>query len=805
MLIQEKSKSRWIGKSTPRVEDSRLIQGKGRFLNNIKFPGALHAVFLRSNLAHATLQSIDVSEALRHPGVRLVLTGKDVKESLRPWPHLLPVPDYYGMAVDKVRYAGEPLALIVASDPSSAEDALDLIRVNSDPLPVVSDIEGATKDGAPLVHAGFKGNVAWHKTYTYGDVDAAFRESDLTVSERFYFPRYASTPLDTTTCVAEFDRSTGELTIWDHNQQAPMYHARYAKVLGISTNKLRIINPEIGGGFGNKVHVYSYSALIALAAIKLGATVRWVAERREDMEGVMHSPDRVTYAQLALKRDGTMLGLKLNLTDNFGAFLRHPEPHNVTRAFPTILGPYRVKAISIDAVGVFTNTCPTGPDRGYGQQHSSFVLERMVDIAAKKLSMSVDEIRFKNLIPADAMPYETPLGSIYDSGDYPTALAKAMELVDYKSVCRQRDELRKVGRYLGVGLGCIVEGGATGSGFVRLWGLESKHAAGYASASEAASIRVLPDGRALVAMGTVPQGQGHETAAAQIVADRLGLDVKDVKVATGFDSQFHPYSANGSGTYASRFSTIGVGALLEASEKIRAKMLRIASYRLKVDQAQLEFEPGRVVVKGDSQKGISIKEIARISHSMIALLPPGLEPGLDAVATYTFPNSGPVGDDMKGNLCTSYANLAGAAVVEVDSGTGVVKIQKLAIVHDAGTIINPLIVKGQIDGGAAHGVGGALYEQFVYNEDGQLLSNTFADYLAVTAVEMPRLTTESMESPSPFTPLGAKGCGEGSSILLPSVLSNAVEDALSSFGVAIRQLPLSPEYLWRMIGHRAPS
>jgi 2-furoyl-CoA dehydrogenase large subunit len=795
--LPKKPESKWVGRGLTRKEDNRLVVGKARFIDNLKFPNCSYAAILRSPYPRAEITKIDLSGAANLSGVRAILTGKEVKESMKPWPHLFPVPDYYGIAVDRVNFVGEPVAIVAAEDEFSAVDALERIDVEYKPLPFVTSIEQSTSDSAPLIHPNFPKNVAWQKHYTYGNVSSAFQNADEIISDDFYFPRYSSTPLDPTSCVATYEPSGGELTIYDQNQQSPMYHARYARVLNIPSNKIRVVNPDIGGGFGNKIHAYPYTALISLLAIKLGGTVRWVADRTEDMMAVMHSADRLTHVDAAVRSDGKVLGLRMRLTDNFGAFIRHPEPQNVTRAFPSFLGCYDIGAVEIDASGVFSNTCPTGANRGYGQQHSFFVLERMMDIIARKLRLTSEGIRFRNFIPTSAMPYETPIGSIYDGGDYPEALRKAMELIEYDKARDEQTRAKARGSYIGVGLANIVEGGGTTFGFARLWGLEGKFAAGYASAAEAAMVKVLADSKVVVAMGTVPQGQGHETVASQIVADELGLQPDDITVMPGFDSAFHPYSTNGSGTYSCRFSQIGVGALVGASRKVRDKMLHIAAYRLKTDIEDLELSQGKVFSKNNPSQSITVKEISRIAHNMVALLPPGMEAGLDATYTYTFPNSGPVGDDLKGNLCTSYANLAGAAVVEIDPGTFQISIKKLAIVHDSGTVLNAKIVKGQVDGATAHGVAGALYEQFVYGEDGQLLTSTFADYLPITCVEMPDLVLAHMESPSPFTPLGAKGCGEGGAILAPGLIANAVEDALYEKGVRIRDLPITPDKLWK--------
>ncbi len=790
---------KYIGKSLKRKEDLRLLTGSGFFNDDVKLPNMLYVVFLRSPYAHAWIKRIDLSRVRRNPKVKAVLTGADIKNLIKPWPHLIKVPPYYGIAVDKVRYVGEPVVALAAETRYDAVDALEDVEVEYEPLNVASSIEKALSDVAPLIHEGFERNIAWHRHYRYGDVDRLFSEADRVFRERFYFHRFASTPLEPTSIVVDYNPSTGEFTIYDQNQQAPMYHARYARVLGVPASKIRIITRDIGGGFGNKIPVYPYTILLALLAKVSGRPVKWMATRREDLTALMHSPDRITEAEVAVKNDGRILAVRFKIFDNFGAYLRHPEPQNVTRAFPSLTGCYTIEAVEVDAYGVFTNTCPTGPNRGYGQQHASFVLERMVDFVARELNIDKAEIRFRNLIQPNQMPYTTPIGSVYDGGDYPAALRKAMELVRYYEVKRSK---KQDGEYLGVGVACIVEGGATNFGFAKLWGLESNTAQGYASAAESAFVKMLPDSSVVVSMGTVPQGQGHETAAAQIVSEILGVDVRMVNVMTGFDSLYHPYSGLGSGTYASRFSQIGVGAVVGAANKLREKILRIAAYRLETRPEDLEIGEGEVYHRENPEHKITIREIARIAHNMAGFLPPGEEAGLEAAHTYHFPYSGAVGDDLRGNLCSSYANLAGAAVVSVDPDTGAVKIRRLAIVHDAGRVINPLIVEGQLHGAALHGLAGALYEAFIYDENGQLLTSSFMDYLAVTALEMPNIELSHMESPSPFTALGSKGCGEGATILLPALIANAVEDALSELGVRIRESYITPEKIWRLINSR---
>ncbi|MEM2651267.1 MAG: xanthine dehydrogenase family protein molybdopterin-binding subunit [Candidatus Caldarchaeum sp.] len=790
---------KWIGKPLKRKEDHRFITGNGRFVDDIKLNNPLYVAFARSRTAHAVIKSVDASKSSKLPGVKLVLTGKDVAGLMKPWPHLIPTPPYYGMAVDRIRYLGEPVAMVVAEDRYVASDAADLVEVDYQPLNPVVRIEDALSPGAPLLHEGFENNIAWKKRYVYGDVEGDFSKAERTAKGRYYFHRFISAPLEPTAVAAQYDVHSGKLTIYDQHQQAPMYHARYSRVLGIPSSKITITIPDLGGGFGNKQSVYPYTALVAVAAMITGKTVKYVAARSEDFQALMHSPDRLSEAEVAYRADGEILSVRMKVFDNFGAYLRHPDPQNVTRAFPSITGPYRIRSVEIDAVGVFTNTCPTGPNRGYGQQHASFTLERMVDKVANELGRDPAEIRMANMITPGQMPYTTPVGSLYDGGDYPAVLKRAMELAGYEQLRIEQARLREKGLLMGVGVATVVEGGATAFGFARLWGGDPRHVAGYASMAESASVRVLPDGSVLVAMGTVPQGQGHETVAAQIVADVLGVTPDDVTVMPGFDSDAHPYSASGSGTYASRFSQIGVGALVGAAMRVRQKMLEIAAHRLEVNPADLTVEDGKLCVRGHPETSISFKEVARIAHTRIGDLPPDVDAGLEAYYTYHFPYSGTVGDDLRGNLCSSYAFLAGVAAVLVDGSTGAIEVKRLVVVHDSGRAINPLILEGQVNGALVNGLGGALLEGFEYDLDGNLLTSTFVDYLPISAAEVPEITLDHVEIPSPFTVIGAKGSGEGGTILMPVLIANAVNDALKPLGVEITSSRLTPFNVWNLI------
>ncbi|MCS7094463.1 MAG: xanthine dehydrogenase family protein molybdopterin-binding subunit [Thaumarchaeota archaeon] len=797
--LSRKITTRWIGSPVKRKEDLRFITGKGLFVDDFRFDNCLYVAFVRGKVAHAKIRHIETDKASRVRGVVKVLTGEEVADLVKPWPHLIPTPPYYGIAVDKIRYQGEPVAMVIAESKYAAWDAAEAIEVYCEGLRPLVTIDEALSLDAPLIHEGFPRNVAWEKKFIYGDVDGDFSRADRVARGRYYYHRFISAPLEPTALAAVYDRHSGHLTIYDQHQQAPMYHARYSRVLGIPSNRIRIRVPDLGGGFGNKQSVYPYSALIGLAALITGRPVKFVASRSEDFQALMHSPDRLAKVEAAYKLNGEVISVRMKIYDNFGAYLRHPEPHNVTRAFPSIVGPYRIKSIEIDATGVFTNTCPTGPNRGYGQQHASFCLERIIDKVAEELGLDPVELRTVNLIRRNQMPYETPVGSVYDDGDYAAALSYALELAEYEQLKREREKMRGNGDLMGLGVATIVEGGATAFGFARLWGGDPAHVAGYASMAESASVRVHPDGSITVAMGTVPQGQGHETSAAQIVADVLGVTPDDVTVIPGFDSDTHPYSAAGSGTYASRFSQIAVGALVGASLRIREKVLHIAAHKLEANPADLEMRDGMIYIRGNQERFTTFREIARIAHTRLADLPPNTEAGLDAYYTYHFPYSKSVGDDLRGNLCGSYAFLAGVAAVVIDKETGAVDLRRLVVVHDSGRALNPMILEGQLHGAVVNGIGGALLEGFEYDQEGNLLTSTFADYLPISATEVPELRFGHMETSSPFTPLGAKGSGEGGTILVPVLIANAINDALKPLGVEITTSRLTPFNVWRFM------
>ncbi len=787
---------KWVGKPLKRKEDLRFLTGRGRFITDFTLPGMLHVALLRSPYPHAKIRNMDTSKAEKLEGVVKVITGRELKDYVNPFRHVIRVPDYYPMAFDKVRYAGEPVAAVAATSYYTARDAVELIDVEYEPLEAVVDSERAMQEDAPIIHEGFERNIAWHREFSYGDVEEAFNRADKIISGNFTFHRYSSTPIEPYGCAALYDRASGMITLWDQNQQVGLYRARMAEALKLPEHKLRHITLDIGGGFGNKIGIYPYSAIVSVLSMLTGKPVKWVAERREDLMSVQGA-DRKAQVEVAVKNDGKILGMKVKILENIGAYLRHPEPQTVTRGFFTFLGCYDIQDVYIDAYCVFTNKAPTVPNRGYGCHPAYFHLERMVDFVARELNIDKAEIRFRNLIQPNQMPYTTAFGCIYDGGDYPTALRKALEKVEYQKMREEQERLRREGRFLGIGVSAIVEPSATTAAVTALWG--SPIYRKYASTTEAASIKIHPTGRVTVALGTVPQGQGHETVAAQIVAEELGITPEEVEVLPGFDSHTHPFGGE-SGTYASRFAVVGTGALVGAAKKLKEKILNIAAHHLETRPEDLEMDSGRIYVKDAPERYVTLKEIARAAYHQLGMLPTDVEPSLEESYTYMFPYAKPADDKLRANYSAAYAYLAGAAVVEVDVDTGFFYLRRLVIVHDAGTVINPLILEGQVHGAVAHGIGGAVYEEHAYDEaTGQPLAITFADYLVPTALEIPKMEIHHMETPSTFTAIGSKGSGEGASILMPALLANAVEDALEPLGVRITSTPLSNEKIWQAI------
>ena len=765
----------WIGRSLPRREDDRLLRGAGRFVADLARPGQLHAHFVRSPVAHARLLGVDAAAALALPGVAGVFTAQDLPAGTLP-PFLWDTPPEKLVAAlrpllrpchppllpaDRVRYAGQAVTVLLAADRYLAEDAAELIEVDYDPLPAVTDPEAALAPGAPLVHDGWDDNVAVHFEVRSGDANAALAHAEVVVRERFAIQRQAPLPLETRAALADYD-SAGLLTLWSTTQNAHPLRRAVSRVAGLPPDRVRVVAPDVGGGFGGKGVLYPEDLIVALLALRTGRPVKWVEDRAEHMRSAIHAREQVHHVELGLDRDGRMLALRDQFLVDSGAF----NPLGLVIPYNTIAhlqGPYRVPNLEAVATAVLTNKVPAAPYRGAGRPEAVFAMERAVERAARALDLDPVELRLRNLLRPDELPFRA--GILYrdgeplvlDGGDYPAALRRAAELVDYDGATKRTvgRSAPSNGRRLGVGVACYVEGTGIGP-------------------FEGAAVRVAHDGGVLVRTGACSQGQGHATVLAQVCAERLGVDPAAVTVIGGDTAGLE----RGWGTVASRSAVVAGNAVAAAALTVREQAVAQAADLLEVATADLVVSDGRVAVVGSPERGLDLGEVARAAEAG----------GGELAATEYFEPP-----------TVTWANGAHAAVVEVDPGTGEVRVLRYAVVHDCGRPINPAIVDGQVRGGVAQGIGGALFEELVYDEEGQLLSGTLAEYLVPTAADVPPITLAHMETPSPLNPLGVKGVGEGGTIPGPAVIANAVEDALGS-GEVVRRTPLSPAYVRSLLG-----
>src|SRR6267378_3127165 len=801
---------RWIGKSVRRVEDFRLLTGRGAFIDDHPPVGNIHqAAIVRSRYAHARIVGYDVTRARAAEGVVAVITGEHVAKETRPFAVGVTTPvHYYCAATDKVRFVGEPVAVVVARDRYLAEDAAELVEVEYERLPAVIDPEKALEPDAPVLHDKVGTNLAGHRRLVYGDPERAFREAEVVLRERFRFPKYASTPIETYGIIARWELD-GVCTVWSNFMGPFIMHPLTARVLGLAENKLRfIVPPDIGGSFGIKSSIYPYIALIALAAMRLDVPVKWIEDRREHLLASSSGTDRVAYREVAARQDGTILGMRFRWLDNVGGYIRSPEPGCSFRPTGNFVGPYRFQHLEVDASVVMTNKSLTGPNRGYACGHLYFETEGMIDRLADRLGLDPVEVRRKNLVRPDQFPYRTPSGGLYDSGDYPAALDKALELARYDELRREQATARAAGRYVGIGLALAVDPSVSNMGYVAT-ALDPQFRAKpeylpKSGAVDAATIKIDPLGRVIAILGTTPQGQGHQTVVSQIVADELGLAPQDVTVVDEMDTFTRIWSIS-SGTYSSRFGSVGTSAVALAARKLKAKLVEYGAHLMELPAASLEFRDGAVRPRTGKGPSYSIKDLAGRAHWNTESLPDGMEPALQATAVFGFTVAKAVDAEDRVNSSNTYGFIAEVMAVEVDPETAAIKILRYVTVHDAGTIINPMIAEGQIYGGALHGLGGALFEELQYDDDGQFLTGTFMDYLVPTASEAPVIDIAHVVSPSPLTPLGSKGLGESSSMTVPAVIANAVSDALAPLGLRITELPMTPSTLWELIERARPT
>jgi len=784
----------WVGKSVKRKEDRRLLTGLGRFVDDLKLPGMAYAAILRSPHAHARILKIDVSKAEKLPGVVCTLTGEEVAKKTDPFLQISAPPASklkdYCLAVGKAHFVGEPVVAVVAETRAIAEDALELIDVEYETLDPVLDARKTIELGAPTIHEEVGSNLVFKGTWNYGDIDQATEQADRVVKTTLHFHRFSSTPIENNAVLAHLDGATGILNIYCNNQMPMFCMAWVSFALRFPSNRIRMVTGDTGGGFGTKIISYPYMVLVSLLAMKAGRPVKWIEERSEHLLAANHGNERTFEVEIPVLKDGTILGLNVKAWDDCGAYTRY-EPAGATIWAQVTPGAYHFKNFRMEFFQSMTNKCPVGPNRGYSRMQHLWMIERSVDIVARELGLDPRVVREKNLIRPDEMPYVTPSGGVYDGGDYPEALHRAMQLIDYGGARKLQAEARKQGRLVGIGLAIAMDSGTNNFGQVKMITPDNP----FSGNSEGARISIDGLGQIQVAVGMAAQGQGHETFASQIVADELGVTPDQVTVMMGFDSAYNPYSHQ-SGAYASRSAVMGTGALLGAAAKLKTKVARIAAHLMKADPADMEFKDGNVVDRKTGNK-VPLWQVGNVAWVNNVLLPEGMEPGL--VATHYWKPDFTLPDEKwRLNQTLTYSIQAHAAVIELDPETGKFKILKYAVVDDCGKQINPMIVEGQVHGATAHGIGASMFENFEYSPDGQLQSSTFVDYLVPTALDIPDLITASMETPSLFAPKGIRGVGEGGGVPL-SAIANAVADALQPYGLEITDSHQNPQHIYRMI------
>jgi aerobic carbon-monoxide dehydrogenase large subunit len=774
--------SKYVGTSIKRREDPRFIQGRGSYVANLKLPNMAYLALKRSPYAHAKIKSIKTDKAKKLPGVLGVFTGADTSDiGMLPSGWNVPnikVPANRVLQTDKVRHVGDRVAMVVAETPYIAQDALDLIEVDYEPLPAVTDAKKATEAGAPQLHDNVPDNVSY--TWALGNKDEcnkAFAEADKVVQLDLVNQRLIATAIEPRAAVAQWDASKEEMTLWTTSQNPNLTRVVLsAFLIGIPEHKLRLISPDVGGGFGSKIPTYPEEALVPWAARKLNRPVKWVATRSESAMSDTQGRDHVTHAEMAVKNDGTITGLRVQTWANNGAYISLVASLIPTAFYITLLsGQYKIPAIYGEMWGTLTNTVWVDAYRGAGRPEAAYVVERLVDTAARELKMDPIEFRRKNFIPSSDFPYQTPVALQYDSGNYKATMDKAVQMADYSAMRAAQADARKQGRLVGIGIGACIE--ASGPAPSKVAGALG----GVTGFWESGSIRVHATGKVTVLTGTHSHGQGHETTLTQIVADELGVDINDVDLSHG-DTAVIP---NGMGTYGSRSTSVGGSALVRSAEKVRAKMMKLAAHQLEAPLEEMVYDKdqGKVYVKGVPSKAKAFGELAFAAYTAHNL-PEGMEPGLEEDAYYDPANF-------------TYPNSVHIAQVEVDPDTGEVTIQRYVAVDDVGNVINPLIVEGQVSGGIAQGVGQALWEHGNYDESGQLISANLLEYAMPHAHHFPPLETGRTETPSPHNPLGVKGVGEMGTITSTPTIANAVMDALAPMGIKHIDMPLTAEKIWR--------
>lgn len=771
---------KYIGQSIKRNEDYRLLTGQALFVDDVQFPNMLHAAFLRSDYAHGRIQSIDISEAKKIEGVVAIYTAEDLGDYWKPGPLLVPPPpaqhvEFYErtqvpLAKDKVRHVGEPIAVVVAKSRYIAEDALSEIILDIDPLEVVADTLKALDENAPLVHEDLKNNLNSHVIQEKGNYEEAKAKADLVIKRDLYYDHGVAAAMENRGIVASWDQKTQKLTMWDTTQAPIPIRNGMAKMLGLSEMQVQVIAPFIGGAFGPKIMMfYPEEVLLPWISMKLKMPIKWIEDRQENFLSTTHEREQFHKAEIALSKDGKILGLKDFFYHDTGAY----DPYGLTVAINsqcTLLGQYDIPNYYTEFKSVFTNRMYVTPYRGAGRQHGVFVVERLLDFAAKELGIDVVEIRKRNLIPKDAFPFNNKIiyqdfaPLVYDSGNFLPAVEKAAEMIEYeKFIKEEQPKLREEGKYVGIGLVTYVEGTGIGP-------------------YEGARVSVGIGDRISVATGVGTQGQGHFTSFAQVVAEVLKVDVSEIDIVTGDTGSFHW----GTGTFASRGMVVAGNACYSAALSVKAKALKVASNHFDLPEEELELDAGYIKAKNDAEKKIKLSDLAALANPLRGAVTSGMEPGLEATE-YFGPSSGTTASGVH------------AMIVEVDPQTMMLDIKKYVVVHDCGNMVNPMIVEGQIHGGLAQGIGNSFYEKVVYDSEGQLLTASFMDYLLPTATDIPtNIELAHVQTPSPLNKLGIKGVGEAGAIPPQPLFLQAIENALYDRKLEILEIPLSPNRLFEI-------
>ena len=774
-----------IGQEVKRVEDHALITGRGRYVDDLRLPGLLHLALVRSPHGHANIKRVDVSAAANADGVVSVFTGADLAEQLGSLPAGwlldeettgMKAPEHPPLAIEKVRYVGDAVAAVVANSPAAASDAVALVEVDYEPLDAVTNAEEATADGAPVVHDDAPGNLAFDWSVGAGDYEAAAAEAEVVVSERIVNQRLIPNPMEPRGIMADYNGGSDQITIWTSTQIPHLVRLLFSLVTGHPEHKVRVVAPDVGGGFGCKLYLYAEEVICGIVAKQLERPVKWIESRTENYVATTHGRDHIADAEICGTSDGIVTGLKVHVYANLGAYLSTFAPAIPTILFGLMLGGcYKFENVSCTVKGVFTNTTPVDAYRGAGRPEATYVVERMMERYAHEIGRDVLGVRRRNFVRPFKRGHDMPIGVTYDSGNYQGALAAALDKFDYQAFRAEQRAARREGKLLGVGFSTYIEicgmapsavAGALGAG-AGLW--------------ESSTVRVHPTGTVTVFTGTSPHGQGHETTLSQITASRLGIPMENIEVVHG-DTERHQF---GTGTFGSRSLAVGGEALMMSLDKVIDKAKQIAAHEMGVDSKQVSFENGTFYVEDIQEREIPWGDVA-LGAYWAKNLPPGLEPGLEAVSFFDPQNfTWPFGTHV--------------AVIEIDEMTGETKLARYVAIDDVGNVINPMIVDGMVHGGIAQGVGQALQECAVYSDDGQLLTGSMMDYAVPTAEDFPNFETGRTVTPTTVNSLGAKGAGETGTIAASPAVVNAAVDALKHLGVKHLNMPLSAEKMWRTI------